>query len=110
MAVKDKVDDVLSRLFETITARRDSDPKTSYTAQLLSAGRAQCAKKFGEEAVEAALAGVGDDRSALTQEAADVLYHLLVLLVANGVSISDVAAILAKREGTSGIEEKASRA
>ena len=99
----------LARLAETINARRRADPKTSYTASLLSAGRARCAKKFGEEAVETAIAGATGGRDELAQEAADALYHLLVLLVANDVTLSDVAAALEAREGTSGHDEKAAR-
>ena len=101
--------DILARLFETIEDRRGADPESSYTASLLAAGREACAKKFGEEAVEAALAGAAGDGSALANEAGDVLYHLLVLMAAAGVAPEDVAAVLAAREGRSGHEEKASR-
>ena len=101
--------DVLTRLYETIEARKGAAPDASYTAALLEAGAARCAKKFGEEAVEAALAGASGDRSALKQETADVLYHLLVLMASTGVEPKDVAAALSAREGVSGHEEKASR-
>lgn len=103
------LDGVLARLYETIEARKGASPDASYTASLLAKGAARCAKKFGEEAVEAAIAGAAGDRAALTQEAADVLYHLLVLMAAADVRPADVAAVLAKREGVSGHEEKARR-
>ena len=101
--------DVLTRLYETIEARKGAAPDASYTAALLEAGAARCAKKFGEEAVEAAIAGAMGDKEALTDEAADVLYHLLVLMAAADVAPADVASVLAKREGVSGHEEKAGR-
>ena len=100
---------VLNRLEATIAARKGASADTSYTASLLAGGAQKCAKKFGEEAVEAALAAVSGDRKHLTAEAADVLYHLLVMLAQVGVSLDDVAAALSAREGTSGHEEKASR-
>jgi phosphoribosyl-ATP pyrophosphohydrolase len=99
----------LDRLFATIAARKGADPKTSYTAQLLAAGVEKCAKKFGEEAVEAVIAGVSRDPKALAAESADVLYHLLVLWAAAGITPDDVHAALRAREGRSGLEEKASR-
>src|SRR5215467_1413803 len=100
----------LDRLWQVILSRRGADPKTSYTARLFARGRIKIAQKLGEEAVEAVIEGVGDNRSALVGESADLLYHLLVLWVAAGISPADVAAELARREGTSGIEEKRSRA
>lgn len=100
---------VLTRLYQTIAARKGADPETSYTAKLLAAGPARCAKKFGEEAVEAALAGALNDKEELTAEAADTLYHLLVLLAAVDVEPGDVAKVLAAREGVSGHAEKAAR-
>ena len=99
----------LDRLFTTIAARKGADAKTSYTAQLLAAGVEKCAKKFGEEAVEAALAAVTGDKDHLAAESADVLYHLLVLWAAAGITPEQVYAVLEKREGISGIAEKASR-
>ena len=99
----------LDRLAATIATRAGDDPNTSYTAKLLAAGAARCAKKFGEEAVEAAIAAAQNDPTGLTAEAADVLYHLLVLMRAAGVSPDAVAAALAARAGTSGLQEKASR-
>jgi len=100
----------LDRLWQVILSRRGADPKTSYTARLFARGRIKIAQKLGEEAVEAVIEGVGDNRSALVGESADLLYHLLVLWAATGISPADVAAELARREGTSGIEEKRSRA
>ncbi len=100
----------IDKLFATIAARKGGDPATSYTAALLKDGAARCAKKFGEEAVEAAIAGAMKDKTALASESADVLYHLLVLWAASGIEPSDVYAALAAREGQSGLDEKASRA
>ena len=100
---------VLDRLFETIVSRRSADPEKSYTAKLLADGVDRCAKKFGEEAVEAALASVKGDKAAIASESADVLYHLLVLWAASGLEPADVYAALEAREGRSGLEEKASR-
>ncbi len=88
---------------------RAADPQSSYTAKLLSRGVVQTAKKFGEEAVEAALAAVSGDRQALTAEAADVLYHFMVMLKAGGVELADVMAALEARTGQSGLAEKAAR-
>lgn len=99
----------LHRLAETIAARRDADPATSWTARLLSMGPEKCAEKFGEEAVEAIIEAVRGDPARLTAEAADTIYHLLVMLAARGVTLEDVEAELDRREGRSGIEEKAAR-
>ena len=99
----------LDHLFATILARKGADPKASYTAQLLNDGVAKCAKKFGEEAVETALAAVSGDAKAVAAESADVLYHLLVLWAASGVTPDDVYAALKAREGQSGLAEKAQR-
>ena len=99
----------LDRLAETIEKRRGVNPDTSWTAALLAKGPEKCAEKFGEEAVEAIIEAVKGDREKLTSEAADVLYHLLVMLAARDVSLVDVLAELERREGTSGIAEKASR-
>lgn len=100
---------ILNDLFETIQARKDADPNSSWTAQLLAKGPEKCAEKFGEEAIEAIIEAVKGDKSALTSEAADVIYHLLVMLAARDVSLDAVFAELAKRQGQSGIVEKASR-
>jgi len=102
--------DVLSTLADEIARRRAASPDESYTAKLLSQGVEKCAKKFGEEAVEIALAAVLRNKAHVTAEAADVLYHLLVLLAATDVGVADVMAELARRQGVSGIVEKASRA
>ncbi|HEY5238767.1 MAG TPA: phosphoribosyl-ATP diphosphatase [Rhizomicrobium sp.] len=99
----------IDRLFAAIAARKGGDPNTSYTAKLLNDGVQRCAKKLGEEAVEAAIAATSGDKQALTAESADVLYHLLVLWAACGVEPDDVYAALAAREGRSGIEEKNAR-
>ncbi|MCT4576933.1 phosphoribosyl-ATP diphosphatase [Donghicola sp.] len=99
----------LHRLNDTIAARVGDDPSTSWTAKLLSKGPEKCAEKFGEESVEAIIEAVKNDREKLIGEAADVMYHLLVMLRARGVDLSDVEAELERREGTSGIAEKAAR-
>lgn len=99
----------LDDLFATIEARKGADPDSSWTAKLLAKGPEKCAEKFGEEAVEAIIEAVKDDKAALTSEAADVLYHLLVMLAARDVALGDVMAELARRQGTSGIAEKAAR-
>ena len=102
--------DALDKLFATIAARKGSDPSQSYTAKLLAQGVEKCAKKFGEEATEAVIAAIQKDKTELAKESADVLYHLLVLWAASGVTPDDVYAVLQSREGQSGLEEKASRA
>jgi phosphoribosyl-ATP pyrophosphohydrolase len=102
-------EDTLSRLAATIAARKGADPETSWTAKLLAKGPETAARKFGEEAIEAVVEAVRGDREKLTTEAADVLYHLLVMLTARDVALSDVLAELTRREGRSGIDEKASR-
>lgn len=99
----------LDRLAATIATRKGADPDTSWTAKLLSKGPEKCAEKFGEEAIEAIIEAVKGDKAKLTSEAADVLYHLLVMLAARDVTLADVLAELDRREGTSGIAEKASR-
>jgi phosphoribosyl-ATP pyrophosphohydrolase len=99
----------LARLAATIAARKDADPETSWTAKLLAKGPEKCAEKFGEEAVEAIIEAVKGDRARLTSEAADVLYHLLVMLAARDVTLDEVLAELDRREGRSGLAEKASR-
>ena len=100
---------VLTRLAKTIEQRKGEDEKKSYAAKLFARGPSKCAEKFGEEAVEAIIAAVKNDRENLTSEAADVLYHLLVMLAARDVPLADVLAELDQRQGTSGIAEKASR-
>jgi phosphoribosyl-ATP pyrophosphohydrolase len=99
----------LETLAATIAARKGADPDTSWTAKLLSQGPEKCAEKFGEEAIEAIIEAVKGDRARLTAEAADVLYHLLVMLAARDVTLADVLAELDRRDGTSGLTEKAQR-
>ena len=99
----------IDRLFATIASRKGSDPETSYTAKLLTSGIERCAKKFGEEAVETALAAVSGNKQALAAESADALYHLLVLWAAAGIEPAEVYEALKAREGQSGLDEKASR-
>ena len=99
----------LDDLYATILARKDADPSSSWTAQLLAKGPEKCAEKVGEEAIEAIIEAIKGDQSALTSEAADVLYHLLVMLAARDVPLSDVLETLAKRQSQSGLAEKASR-
>ena len=102
-------DHVLDRLYVVIDSRKGADPETSYTARLFSRGRQQIAKKLGEEAVEALIEGIRGDKPKLVGESADMLYHLLTLWAATGVKPAAVWAELARREGLSGIAEKASR-
>jgi phosphoribosyl-ATP pyrophosphohydrolase len=99
----------LDRLDATIAARLGADPETSWTARLLAKGPEKCAEKFGEEAIEAIIEAVKGDRARLVSEAGDVVYHLLVMLASRGVRLADVIAELERREGTSGIDEKAAR-
>lgn len=99
----------LHDLAATIASRKGADPESSWTAKLLSKGPEKCAEKFGEEAIEAIIEAVKGDRARLVSEAADVLYHLLVMLAARDVTLAEVEAELARREGTSGIAEKAGR-
>ena len=101
--------DPLDRLQATIHARRAAPGAGSYTADLFARGRARIAQKLGEEAVETVIAAMGDDPAKIVPEAADLLYHLLVLLADAGLTLDDVRAELARREGVSGIEEKARR-
>ncbi len=105
----DPLGKTLARLWAVIESRRGADPETSYTARLFSRGRTKIAQKLGEEAVEAVIEGIRNDRAALTRESADVLYHLLVLWADAGITPADVGAELARREGTSGIDEKHGR-
>ncbi|ETX30985.1 phosphoribosyl-ATP diphosphatase [Roseivivax isoporae] len=99
----------LDELERIVAARASAAPGESWTATLLSRGTDKCAEKFGEEAVEAIVAAVRGDRAALTAEAADVLYHLLVLLHAAEVPVADVMTELAARQHRSGLAEKAAR-
>jgi len=100
---------VLDRLYVVINSRKGADPETSYTARLFSRGRQQIAKKLGEEAVEALIEGIRGDKLKLVGESADMLYHLLTMWAAVNVKPQSVWNELARREGLSGIAEKASR-
>ncbi|MBO9714499.1 phosphoribosyl-ATP diphosphatase [Sphingomonas sp.] len=101
--------DSLAALEAVIRERRGADPSESYVAKLFHRGRGKIAQKLGEEAVETVIAAMGDDPAALTGEAADLVFHLLVLLVDAGLSLDDVRAELLRREGLSGLAEKAAR-
>jgi phosphoribosyl-ATP pyrophosphohydrolase len=100
---------VLDRLWATVLSRKDADPADSHSARLLARGTAKIAQKFGEEAVECLIEAVGGHRTALIGESADVLYHLLVMWVDAGLRPEQIWAELARREGISGIAEKAAR-
>ena len=99
----------LEDLFASIEVRATADPEKSWTASLLAQGPEKCAEKFGEEAIEAIIEAVKDDKMRLTSEAADVLFHLLVMLKSRGVALGDVMDELARRRGQSGLSEKAAR-
>ena len=101
--------DLLFRLEATIAARKGTDPALSYVASLFAKGRPKIARKLGEEAVETIIASLAEDKTALIGEAADTLFHLMVLLADAGVTLDEVLAELDRREGVSGIEEKAAR-
>jgi phosphoribosyl-ATP pyrophosphohydrolase len=101
--------EILDRLYSVILSRKGSDPATSHTARLFARGPAKIAQKFGEESVEAVIEGAHGKRKALVMECADVVYHMLVLWAARGVKPNDVWKELARREGRSGVAEKASR-
>jgi phosphoribosyl-ATP pyrophosphohydrolase len=103
------VTDTLDQLAATIAARRGGDPASSYVARLLAAGTPLAARKLGEEAVETVVAALSGDSAELTAEAADLLFHLLVLLESRDVPLAEVLAELDRREGVSGIAEKAAR-
>ncbi len=100
---------VLEQLFAVIESRRGADPGSSYTARLFGRGRGKIAQKFGEEAVETVVAALSESPDRLAAESADLLYHLLVLWADAGVAPGEVWAELARREGTSGLTEKARR-
>ena len=102
-------ENTLARLEATIAARRGADPDSSYVARLNAKGLGKITQKLGEEAVETVIAALTEDKPALVGEAADLLFHLVVLLDAKGVPLADVLAELDRREGVSGIAEKAAR-
>jgi phosphoribosyl-ATP pyrophosphohydrolase len=97
------------QLLATILERRGGDPASSYVAKLTAKGRAKIAQKLGEEAVEVVIAAVENDRAGLVSESADLVFHLAVLLADMGLSFEDIRTELARREGVSGIDEKAGR-
>ncbi|OYY75829.1 MAG: phosphoribosyl-ATP diphosphatase [Sphingomonas sp. 28-62-20] len=102
-------EDFITTLESVIRSRQGADPTTSYTAKLFAAGRAKIAQKVGEEAVETVIASLGNDKTALVGEATDLMFHLLVLLADAGLSLDDIRAEMRRREGVSGIDEKAAR-
>ena len=99
----------LQTLEQTIIARKSADPSSSWTAKLLAKGPEKCAEKFGEEAIEAIIEAVKGDRQALTSEAADVIYHLMVMLASRNIAFNDVIDELSRRSSISGIDEKSRR-
>ena len=99
----------LQTLEQTIIARKSADPSSSWTAKLLAKGPEKCAEKFGEEAIEAIIEAVKGDRKALTSEAADVIYHLMVMLASRDIAFNDVIDELSRRSSISGIDEKSRR-
>lgn len=101
--------DIIDHLEQVIAQRRGGDPETSYVARMAHKGRAKIAQKVGEEAVETVIAAMADDRDGLIGESADLIFHLLMLLAEQGISMAEVRAELERREGISGIAEKASR-
>ena len=102
-------DEVLARLAALIKSRRAAGADQSYTRQLLGAGVERCAKKLGEEAIETVVAALAQDDAALKNEAADLIFHLLVVLESRNIAFDDVVEVLAGRMGTSGLSEKAAR-
>jgi phosphoribosyl-ATP pyrophosphohydrolase len=102
-------DDQFDRLVARITLNRHADPATSYVAKLTAKGRGKIAQKLGEEAVETVIAAMGGDRAEIVGEASDLMFHLALLLVDAGLSFDDIRAELVRREGVSGLAEKASR-
>lgn len=109
MSKTENTDAAIARLFDTIASRKGGDASESYTAKLFARGTDKIAQKLGEEAVETVIAAVGKDRDGTIGESADLIYHLLVLWADAGIRPDDVLAELERREGTSGIAEKASR-
>lgn len=109
MSDADNTDAIIRRLYDTIASRRGGDPAASYTAKLFDRGTDKIAQKLGEEAVETVIAAVAKDRDGMVGESADLLYHLLVAWADAGIAPEDVLAELERREGTSGLAEKAAR-
>lgn len=102
-------DDVIDRLVAQIQLKRHGNPETSYVAKLTARGRAKIVQKLGEEAVETVIAGMQGERGEIVSEAADLMFHLCVLLVDAGLSMDDIRTELVRREGVSGLAEKAGR-
>ncbi len=102
-------DDVFDRLIARISLNRSADPASSYVAKIIGKGRAKIAQKVGEEAVETVIAAMGEDRGELVGEVTDLMFHLALLLVDAGLSFDDIRAELERREGVSGLVEKANR-
>ena len=100
---------ILKTLEQVIISRKSADPGSSWTAQLLAAGPEKCAEKFGEESIEAVIEAVRGDQKALTSEAADVVYHLMVMLASRNIDFTDVLTELARRSDISGLDERAQR-
>lgn len=103
------IGNALNQLIEDIKAKKDADPKASYSASLIQSGPKKCGKKLGEEAVEFALALIGDDEGEITNEAADLLYHFAACLIAKNIDPQKIADVLSARRGIGGHVEKASR-
>lgn len=101
---------ILEELCQVIETRRNADPETSYIARRFQQGTAKIAQKMGEEAVEAVIAAVEEDRAALVSESADMLFHWLLLIADAGIALEEVMSELKRRQGTSGLDEKARRA
>lgn len=101
--------DTLERLYRVIEDHRDGDPKQSYVAKRMRQGTAKIAKKLGEEAVETVIAAMENDKKEIINESADMLFHWLLLMVDQGVSIDDVMEEMTRREGVSGLTEKKNR-
>jgi phosphoribosyl-ATP pyrophosphohydrolase len=101
--------DIFATLEDIVAHRRKGDPGASYVARLTSQGRAKIAQKLGEEAVETVIAAIRGDKAAIASEAADLMFHLIVLLADAGLTLDDVRTELARREGVSGLDEKAAR-
>ena len=100
---------IINRIYDTIVKRKDADPKSSYVAGLFAKGSKKIAQKIGEEATETVLASAGGNKQEIVSESADLLFHLLVLWAAHDIKPDDIAEELTKREGMSGLDEKAQR-
>ncbi|MEK7661667.1 MAG: phosphoribosyl-ATP diphosphatase [Pseudomonadota bacterium] len=107
--MSETIGQALDQLFLTIASKRGKDIGKSYSATLLNAGPKKCAKKFGEEAVELAIAIAAENKVEIAEEAADLLFHFAAAIIASGVDANEVSRVLAKRRGIGGLEEKASR-